>query len=88
MNANHYPSLELCKKLKEIGFPNKTMLSWCDFSMNRAEGVNPKITDVELGTPRREDKFIAVCPSVMEMLDVIPHEIHIKEPKHTRWLHI
>ncbi len=54
MKSSHYPSLELCRKLTEIGFP-KTQLKQAKY-----------------GT---ENDFDYVCPSVMEMLDVMPSTI-------------
>lgn len=59
MKTEHYPSLELCQKLTDIGFPvcdhfwqyGKICNSWHD-AMIFSEA--------------------SVCPSVMEMLDVIP----------------
>ena len=61
MNSQHYPSLELCKKLTEIWFPTTFQhigdsgwtVIWC--------GEIPE--------------WMFVSPSVMEMLDVIPWEI-------------
>lgn len=66
MNESHYPSLELCKKLKEIGFPDTEYsyvqdLDWKDFIY--------KYKDYG------RDEYTSVCPSVMEMLDVIPYHI-------------
>ena len=69
MNPLHYPSLELCKKLQEVGFPETTIsivqdFNWKDFICDHYEY-------------NRED-FIACCPSVMEMLDVMPWVISTK----------
>ena len=62
MNNNHYPSLELCKKLKEIGFPET------EHSFNHRawpEHCYWLIVDCE------------IMPSVMEMLDVMPELLHL-----------
>ncbi len=61
MKTEHYPSLELCKKLTEIGFPTTFQhigdsgwtVIWC--------GEIPE--------------WMYVSPSVMEMLDVMPDTI-------------
>lgn len=59
MNTSHYPSLELCEKLTNIGFPkteNRIRISdddWYNF-----------------------DEDFWVCPSVMEMLDVMPQSVN------------
>lgn len=68
MNTSHYPSLELCKKLTEIGFPN-TM-----FYYEWVENFSGKIEyNIMPWHKMYDDEF--VCPSVMEMLDVIPDEV-------------
>jgi len=62
MNTSHYPSLELCKKLTEIGFPitEKFWQYW-------------KICDAFHDCMIHSEA--SVCPSVMEMLDVMPQSI-------------
>lgn len=60
MNSNHYPNLELCKKLKEIGFP-ETELYYDSHAINKVDWYWIT-TDWEYP-----------CPSVMEMLDVMPN---------------
>lgn len=59
MNSSHYPSLELCKKLTEIGFPisEKFWQYW-------------KICDAFHDCMIHSEA--SVCPSVMEVLDVMP----------------
>lgn len=59
MNTSHYPNLELCRKLTEIGFPETEILM-----------------DVDSWTPQRQSQSFLWCPSVMEMLDVMPKEIN------------
>lgn len=54
MNTSHYPSLELCKKLTEIGFP--------ETEYKPTQYLNSEFNEY-------------VCPSVMEMLDVMPRTI-------------
>ena len=62
MNTLHYPSLELCERLTEIGFPETEI-----FICNRT--LKPKIV-------YKKDKWTfdyencIVHPSVMEMLEV------------------
>lgn len=67
MNTTHYPSLELCKKLTEIGFPD-TLLSngswWID--------------SIPYSTYAKWETSRTVCPSVMEMLDVMPELLNIQ----------
>ena len=68
MNPLHYPSLELCKKLTEIWFPD-TLLSngswWID--------------SIPYSTYAKWETSRTVCPSVMEMLDVIPWWIETED---------
>lgn len=61
MNPIHYPSLELCKKLTEIGFPTTFQHRW--------ENESTVIWCWEI------PEWFYVSPSVMEMLDVMPKEI-------------
>jgi len=66
MNPPHYPSLELCNKLTEIGFPETEkwyLWGWNDFNIikNREWFLH------------WVSSFL--CPSVMEMLDVMPWKI-------------
>jgi len=70
MKTSHYPSLELCKKLTEIGFP-ETYSRWywnCENSYS-IWAQHPR--------PKDWEHPEIPCPSVMEMLDVIPDNIHI-----------
>lgn len=59
MNTLHYPSLELCKKLTEIGFP-------------ATEKVIDEFGNIYDIAPWNE---WFIMPSVMEMLDVMPNYI-------------
>ena len=75
MNPYHYPDLERCKKLTELGFP-KTEKTWWIYSKDKFVIRTPIELELEcIKTFRIWDyypkQFIA-CPSVMEMLDVIP----------------
>lgn len=72
MNTNHYPDQERCKKLTEIGFP-MTVTVWSNFYNSEAGGRIDAITTFD-----EYDKVNPqwVCPSVMEMLDVIPEFIN------------
>lgn len=58
MNTSHYPSIELCKKLTEIGFPTTFQHTW--------DSLWTVIWCLEV------PEWMYVCPSVMEMLDVMP----------------
>lgn len=67
MNTSHYPSLELCKKLTEIGFPmtqNIKLFCWDSWYKNAV--YNEEI---------HSDKYDYVCPDIMEMLDVMPNDL-------------
>lgn len=67
MNPLHYPSLELCKKLTEIGFPSTVYSNgswWID-----------SITYEKYSENWKDKTYRTVCPSVMEMLDVMPESI-------------
>ena len=61
MNTSHYPSLELCKELTDIGFPEPTEKYY----------VRDWIVDKEW-MKENWPCDCAICPSVMEMLDVMP----------------
>lgn len=64
MNPSHYPSLELCRKLTEAGFPEETS---CHFRRNNS--------DIYEHTFWPWDDASYVCPSVMELLDEMPDTI-------------
>lgn len=81
MNTSHYPSLELCKKLSKIGFsiPSRKFgysphseLAW--FWTTKGGWYSQLMDCGELEWYKRY-----VCPSVMEMLDVIPSYILWKD---------
>lgn len=63
MNPSHYPSLELCKKLTEIGFPDTENIRYED-DKKWIWYNSPECYEWDY-----------VCPSVMEMLDVMPMKI-------------
>lgn len=67
MNPLHYPDLERCKKLTEIGFPETENYLYENLYIVK------KGLDVDLARHNKVPVF--VCPSVMEMLDVIPEHI-------------
>jgi hypothetical protein len=98
MNTSHYPSLELCRKLTEAGFPETqlwifdTRKSWkkynCPYVSEYEEPKfipfwNIKIWESELeitdfkNNPSAgyNESLPLVCPSVMELLDEMPHYI-------------
>lgn len=79
MKTEHYPSLELCKKLTEIGFPESKYFYLADWI---------KESDWFIWTTDEPHiYFNAVCPSVMEMIDIIPDSIHDKIWQ-KKWLEI
>lgn len=61
-NKSHYPSLELCKKLTEIGFPTTFQHIW--------DSLWTVIWCLEV------PEWMYVCPSVMEILDVMPQSVN------------
>ena len=62
MNTSHYPSLGLCNKLTEAGFPTTELwIQWNCWNWSHKYYRN-KRTDF-------------VCPSVMELLDEMPDYI-------------
>lgn len=73
MNKDHYPSLELCKKLKEIGFPETEKTYWnSDYETiikDRTYWINKLADRANIAYP---------CPSAMEMLDVMPKMIKLE----------
>jgi len=83
----HYPSLELCKKLTEAGFPRTTMFTQQSsyFMENWYLVMNTKIRD-EIFNPKcfenlsttADMKKEIVYPSVMELLDDMPIKIKIQ----------
>lgn len=70
MNTSHYPSLPLCKKLTGIGFP-KTEKSYSK-SLNWDEKNETYPYEILL---RPTPWGYYICPSIAEMLDVIPKDI-------------
>ncbi len=67
MTPLHYPSLELCKKLTEAGFPEETS---CHFRKNNSDIYEHTFW------PWNDESY--VCPSVMELLDEMPNWITVK----------
>lgn len=61
MNQNHYPSLELCKKLTEARFPKTEKC----FNDNEIRNDFDYTRDAEYN----------VCPSIAELLDEMPERI-------------
>lgn len=80
MKQEHYPSLELCKKLTEIGFP-KTQHTY-SFWWDKCEEEFTIVDEDDDGVSRTE---FYRCPSVMEMLDVIPDHIAHEEDEWKGW---
>lgn len=74
MDDKHYPSLELCKKLTEIGFP-QTENFWTDYKFTQVKETKEyhwTIRDTIWTSDYEYIREFYLCPSVMEMLDVIP----------------
>lgn len=70
--ANHYPSLELCKKLTEAGFPETEKINlFCGDSWYKIAVFNKELFN---------SKYDYIFPSVMELLDVLPAEITTEIP--------
>lgn len=68
MKTKHFPSLDLCKKLTEIGFPTTFQHIW--------DSWWTVIWCWEI------PEWMYVSPSVMEMLDVMPKWITTERPNH------
>lgn len=81
MNTNHYPSLDLCKKLTEAGFPETDQIQvrsvwryvtwpnagqWFEFKIQRRPRPWDPVT-----CDCKEEYY---CPSVMELLDKMPKD--------------
>ena len=66
MTSLHYPSIELCRKLTEIGFLATRDRYEADWKIVLWESSNQFMWAWQY-----------VCPSVMEMLDVMPADIKV-----------
>ena len=77
MNPSHYPSLELCRKLQEIGFPETTLFRYVSTARIEKWGNEWTIANQKI-----------LCPSVMEMLDVMPISIYLEWCAIPYWLTI
>jgi hypothetical protein len=80
MNNSHYPSIELCKKLTEIGFP-RTEMWMLDFLYERPNQWDIFEYDFSLDCEDHEWTTYK-CPSIAELLDELPKsiwEVHSKE---------
>ena len=67
MKTEHFPSLELCRKLTEIGFPKTEWVNY-DSYWNFYDCYDDRWLSNTSGA--------YFCPSVMEMLDVIYLPLH------------
>lgn len=85
----HYPSLELCKKLTEIGFPITELefhwggrYTWKIVQDEEWDDIEELVVEYQIGEVRTnftDYKFPAlVCPSVMEMIEVMPATIFVE----------
>ncbi len=86
MTSLHYPSLELCKKLTEAGFP-RTEYQYEQNNNKRSQAFwDIKFWNNWYSYTDNNWLLEAVCPSVMELLDVFPTEINwfalkIRQPR-------
>lgn len=81
MNPSHYPKLELCKKLTEIGFPETDLC----YGETKKAYIPEKIQIRDWYSVDAEWSVfinIWVCPSVMEMLDEMPAFINVWKSDH------
>lgn len=79
MNTSHYPSLELCKKLQSEWFP-ETDLGWL-YSDTKSSIMRP-----DYMTWNNDDDWLTrdcCAPSVMELLDEMPRDIHVWPHQYT-----
>lgn len=79
MNKKHYPSLDLCKKLTEINFPQydwslsmfEYLKDWVPYTYEIADGVDYMCWYGSLWIVCNQ----YVCPTFLEMHDLIPDNI-------------
>lgn len=73
-NSAHYPSLNLCKELTEIWFPvtEKYLEALPNWTINT---INDTIS-TKLSTDEYFPEYR--CPSIGEMLDLMPSEVGVK----------
>lgn len=78
MKPHHYPSLELCKRLTEVGFP-ETEKFYCLYRHSQlSKDFNWEIRDTDGTGDYEYIKESYRCPSIAELLDEMPHEIFKK----------
>lgn len=82
----HVPSLELCIKLKEVGFPQENMFSWCR-ALRNSTPANEDWNIVEsskLNWQWEKDEKVA-SPLATELLERLPIgvDIHRSEVGYT-----
>lgn len=70
MNTSHYPSLDLCKKLTEAGFP-ETEKVWAKIFQFKKEDLEYDISD-RYSDMLWECIWDYICPSIAELLDELP----------------
>ena len=78
-NASHYPSLEICKKLTEVGFPKTEMYIWEYRHTQLNKEFEVTIRDNCYEWDYETFKNVWFCPSVMELLDELPSMIRIEK---------
>ena len=83
MKESHYPSLELCKKLTEAGFP-ETENVWLDSKEWAFVWWSESFRLWGLKKIHEEYWYTFYrCPSIAELLDELPQSIHIWHHEYT-----
>jgi len=80
------PDLELCERLKELGWERETYFIWAGFKSKVADlpeqvDVKPVFLFEEFCGPC--DRIAAPAPTVSEMLDILPDAIFIDDYTYT-----
>lgn len=74
MNTSHYPSLELCKKLKELWFWT-TEKRWFIHSLENPQEIQSVEYNSTIYSHTSKHSPVFPCPSVIELLNKIPDNI-------------
>jgi len=72
MNPAHYPSLDLCKKLTEEGFPQTEMYIWEFRHRQLNKEFEITIRDNCYEWDYEEFRNFSFCPSIAELFDELP----------------
>jgi hypothetical protein len=83
------PSLELCRKLENAGFPQNTKFAWAEFDgewLTNEDGDPvqelPPYTDVRPGDVPCSCLFLCAAPTMEEILKALPKEVSARIEKH------